>query len=147
MITNISLTTVWVRDLDAALAFYTDVLGLELREDVRLGEDFRWLTVGHPSQPELAVHLSTPSSLTSDDLAGSIQRAQAEGHLPAIGLAVDDCRATVADLQAKGVEVLQEPSERPYGIEAVIRDVSGNWLVLVEHQEFDPEAMTRADVD
>jgi predicted enzyme related to lactoylglutathione lyase len=53
-----------------------------------------------------------------------------------LGLAVDDCRKTCEDLAAKGVAILQEPSDRPYGVEAVIRDNSGNWLVLVEQKEF-----------
>ena len=60
MITNVSLISVWVRDLDESLAFYTDVLGFEPRDDITLGPDFRWVTVGHPSQPELQLHLTTP---------------------------------------------------------------------------------------
>ncbi len=136
MITNVSLTTVWVNDLDESLAFYTDVLGFEARDDVRLGDDFRWLTVGHPSQPELHLHLTTPSSLASEDLAGAIKRAQAEGAMSGVGLNVDDCQATYEELQAKGVEFIQEPQERPYGVEALMRDNSGNWLVLVEDRPY-----------
>ena len=60
MITNVSLVSVWVTDLDDALAFYTDVLGFEARDDIMLGEDFRWVTVGHPNQPELQLHLRDP---------------------------------------------------------------------------------------
>ena len=60
---------------------------------------------------------------------------------------VDDCRATYEDLRAKGVEFLQEPSERPYGVEALMRDNSGNWMVLVEPREYDPAAMTREDIE
>ena len=56
-------------------------------------------------------------------------------------------RATAAELKAKGVELLQEPTDRPYGVEALIRDCSGNWIVLVEPREFSPEEMTRADVE
>ena len=55
-----------------------------------------------------------------------------------LGLRVDDCHKTYAELSAQGIEFLQEPADRPYGIEAVMRDVSGNWLVLVEPKEFDP---------
>lgn len=65
-------------------------------------------------------------------------KAQAEGGLPGPGLAVDDCRATYEELTAKGVEFIQEPQERPYGVEALMRDTSGNWLVLVEAREFSP---------
>jgi catechol 2,3-dioxygenase-like lactoylglutathione lyase family enzyme len=129
MITNVSLISVWVRDLDESLAFYTDILGFEARDDIKLGEDFRWVTVGHASQPELDLHLTTPSGPLSDDL---------EGGLPGVGLHVDDCRATYRELSAKGVEFIQEPQDRPYGVEALMRDNSGNWLVLVEPKDFTP---------
>jgi len=136
MITNVSLVSVWVTDLDDALAFYTDVLGFEARDDVTFGEDFRWVTVGHPSQPELQLHLTTPSKPLSDDLIAAMTRAQAEGGLPGVGLHVDDCRQTHQELVARGVEFLQEPQDRPYGVEALMRDNSGNWIVLVEPKEF-----------
>jgi catechol 2,3-dioxygenase-like lactoylglutathione lyase family enzyme len=136
MITNVSLVTVWVTDLDESLAFYTDVLGFEARDDIMLGEDFRWVTVGHASQPELQLHLTTPSKPLSDDLIAAMTRAQAEGGLPGVGLHVDDCRTTFQELSAKGVEFIQEPQDRPYGVEALMRDNSGNWIVLVEAKEF-----------
>ena len=63
-------------------------------------------------------------------------RAQAEGGLPGVGLHVDDCRQTHQELVARGVEFLQEPQDRPYGVEALMRDNSGNWIVLVEPKEF-----------
>ena len=115
MITNVSLISVWVTDLDDTLAFYTDVLGFEAKDDITLGEDFRWVTVGHPSQPELDLHLTTPSSPLSEDLIAAMKRAQADGGLPGVGLHVDDCRATYQELKAKGVEFIQEPQDRPYG--------------------------------
>jgi hypothetical protein len=62
-----------------------------------------------------------------------------------LGLRVDDCRKTFEELTAKGVTFLQEPADRPYGVEAVIRDVSGNWLVLVEPKELDMEAFKTFD--
>lgn len=86
----------------------------------------------HPTQPELQVHLTTPSAPLSDDLIAAMQRAQREGGLPGLGLAVNDCRKTFEELSAKGVVFLQEPAERPYGVEALMRDNSGNWMVLVE---------------
>ena len=136
MITNVSLSTVWVNDLDESLAFYTDILGFEARDDISLGEDFRWVTVGHPSQPELDLHLTTPSRPLSDDLIAAMQRAQAEGGLPGVGLNVDDCQKTYEELIAKGVEFIQAPEHRPYGVEALMRDNSGNWIVLVEAKAF-----------
>ena len=146
MITNISLVSVWVKDIDASLAFYTDVLGFEAKDDLQLGPDFRWCTVVHPSQPELQVHLTTPSKPLSDDLIAAMQRAQESGGLPGIGLNVDDCRATYEALSAKGVEFVQPPEERPYGIEALMRDNSGNWMVLVEPHEYTPEDFAGADM-
>lgn len=145
MITNVSLVSVWVKDLDESLAFYTDVLGFEPKDDITLGEDFRWVTVAHPSQPELHLHLTTPSRPLSDDLIAAMQRAQAEGGLPGVGVNVDDCRKTYEELKAKGVEFLQEPEERPYGVEALMRDNSGNWMVLVEPREYTESDFEGAD--
>ena len=142
MISNISLTTVWVNDIDESKAFYVDKLGFEARDDVRLGDDFRWCTIGHPTQPELDVHLSTPGPPLSPDYAAALRRALADGGTFAVGLRVDDCVGTIADLEAKGVEILNPPEERPYGVEALIRDNTGNWLVLVEPREF-----TQADME
>ena len=139
MITNVSLVSVWVKDLDESLAFYTDVLGFSAGDDITLGEDFRWVTVTPPSHPQLHPHLPTPSTPLSDELISAMQRAQLDGGLPGVGLHVDDCRATVADLKAKGVEFLQEAEDRPYGVEALMRDNSGNWMVLVEPREYTPE--------
>ena len=147
MIANVSLVSVWVKDLDESLAFYTDVLGFAAGDDITLGPDFRWVTVSHPSQPELSLHLTTPSKPLSDELIAAMQRAQLDGGLPGVGLHVDDCRRTVAELKAKGVEFLQEPEERPYGVEALMRDNSGNWMVLVEPREFSPEDLDRATFD
>ncbi|WP_446220141.1 VOC family protein [Micromonospora sp. IBHARD004] len=142
MITNISITSVLVQDIDAAKAFYLDVLGFAEHTDITVGDgSYRWCTVMHPSQPELEVHLTLPGPPYSPEVAETLRRAQAEGGMFGLGLAVDDCRKTHEELSAKGVEFIQEPSERPYGVEAVARDNSGNWLVLVERREFDPAAL------
>lgn len=142
MITNTSLVSVWVKDQDESLAFYTEVLGFEVGEDFQLAEDFRWLTVIHPSQPELSLHLTTPGPPLSDDLQDSIRRALDAGTMPGIGVNVDDCQATYEDLKSKGVTFLQEPAERPYGVEALLRDNSGNWIVMVEPREFSQDELT-----
>ena len=139
MINNISLFTLYVTDQDEAKKFYTDVLGFVERADVTMGEGFRWVTIGHPEQPELEVTLMVPGPPLDDDMAGSVRRALANGSMGGFGLATDDCHQTYDELMAKGVEFVQPPSDRPYGIEAVLRDNSGNWLVLVERREFSPE--------
>jgi catechol 2,3-dioxygenase-like lactoylglutathione lyase family enzyme len=134
MITNVSLVTVFCKDKQASHDFYVDVLGMETRTDVTMG-DFRWLTVGVPGQPDMELTFMVPGPPLEPEFAASLLRAMDAGGLNGVGLTVDDCRKTAEELAAKGVEFLQEPSDRPYGIEAVIRDNSGNWLVLVEHKD------------
>ncbi len=137
MITNISIVSVFVKDVDASKAFYIDVLGFAEHSDITLADgSYRWCTVMHPNQPELQVTLSVPGPPHSPEMVAAMNRALDEGGMHGLGLNVDDCRATYDDLRAKGVEFVQEPQERPYGIEAVARDNSGNWMVLVEPREF-----------
>lgn len=147
MINNIFLTTVWVKDIEESKRFYLDKLGFEARDDVTVGDDFRWCTIGHPSQPELEVHLSTPGPPLSAEYTASLNRALDDGGTFALGLSVSDCVATVADLEADGVVVLNPPEERPYGMEALIRDNTGNWIVLVEHREWTPDQIAELVTD
>lgn len=135
MITHIAIASVFVQDIDASRDFYVDVLGFELKDDITLGEGYRWCTVNHPSQPELAVHLTLPGPPFSPELVEAMNRAQADGGLNGLGLSVDDCQKTYEELSARGVEFLQTPEERPYGVEALCRDNSGNWIVLVEPRD------------
>ncbi len=139
MITNVSLTTVYVTDQDEAKRFYVDTLGFEERTDITLGDGFRWVTVGHPSQPELDVTLMMPGPPLDDEMTQAVRRALANGSMGGVGLQTDDCKKTYDELTAKGVEFVQPPSERPYGVEAILRDNSGNWLVLVEPSEYTGE--------
>ncbi|WP_433159189.1 VOC family protein [Kribbella sp. CA-247076] len=138
MITNVSLVTVYVNDIDEAKAFYTDKLGFVLKEDVNLG-DFRWCTVHQADHPELRLALMLPGPPLDEEAADVIRRALAKGSMHGFGIATDDCHKTFQELVAKGVEYVQEPSDRPYGVEAVLRDNSGNWLVLVEEKPYSPE--------
>jgi len=140
MITNVSLLTVWVDDQDEAKAFYTEKLGFEVGTDVSMGDGYRWLTVRHPDQPELELTLMRPGPPLDEESAGAIQRMLDKGAIGACGLATDDCHKTYEELVAKGVEFIQEPSDRPYGVEAIIRDNSGNWLVLVERKPYEGQA-------
>jgi catechol 2,3-dioxygenase-like lactoylglutathione lyase family enzyme len=132
MITNVSLTTIYCLDQTAARDFYVEKLGFEPRADAEMWPGARWVTVGLPDHPELEVTLMHPGPPLSDEAAAFVRDQLGKGALGGLGLEVDDCRATHRELAAKGVEFLQEPAERPYGVEAVIRDNSGNWLVLVE---------------
>jgi catechol 2,3-dioxygenase-like lactoylglutathione lyase family enzyme len=132
MLTRLSVTTIWVKDQNAALRFYTEKLGFEIRADVTNG-DFRWLTVGLPGQPDLEFQLAgiTPSqALTNDDVAHLTPLVEA-GKLGIGPWKTDDCQQTYEAFRAKGVEFLQPPTDRPYGIiEAIFTDDSGNIMVL-----------------
>ena len=137
MITDVNLLSLWVEDLDEAKDFYVSTLGFEVRDDITMG-DYRWLTVGVPGQEDLEVTLAVPGPPIDDEDAAAVRRMLGKGSMNGGGLAVDDCRATCADLQAKGVEFVQGPTDRPYGVEAVLRDNSGNWWVLVERRPYAP---------
>ena len=139
MIRNVSLTTVYCLDQDTARDFYVDILGFIPRTDNSIGEDFRWVTICHPDHPELELTLMKPGPPLDPETAAFYRRQLEKGQMGGLGLRVDDCRKTCAELAAKGVTILQEPAERPYGVEAVIRDNQGNWLVLVEPKEFTPD--------
>lgn len=138
MITNISITSVFVKDVDASKAFYIDILGFEEHTDITLGDGYRWCTVKHPNQPELQVHLTVPGPPFSPEMVEAIKRSQDGGGMNGLGMNVDDCRKTYEDLVSKDVQFINPPEERPYGIEAVARDNSGNWMVLVEPRQFTP---------
>ena len=139
MITRLSHASVFVLDQDSAKAFYTEKLGLEVRFDIEMGDvfegagaGFRWLTVGPKDQPDLQIILADCAMSHDPAVADEIRALVASGAMGVGVLATDDCRKTFAELSAKGVTFLQEPAERPYGIEAVLRDDSGNMISLVE---------------
>jgi catechol 2,3-dioxygenase-like lactoylglutathione lyase family enzyme len=133
MINRLSHACVWVLDQDEALDFYTSKLGFEVRADERM-DSFRWLTVGPPDQPDVEIILGDPGPPMLDPESGEQMRALvAKGALGAGVFATSDCRAAYEELSAKGVKFLQEPTERPYGIEATFRDNSGNWFSLTQH--------------
>jgi catechol 2,3-dioxygenase-like lactoylglutathione lyase family enzyme len=136
MITHVSIATIWVTDQDEAKAFYIDQLGFQEAADITMGDGYRWLTVCHPDHPELELTLMKPGPPLDDEAAAFFQRMLDKGTMGAVGLSTDDCRKTHEELAAKGVEFIQEPADRPYGVEAIMRDNSGNWLVLVERKSY-----------
>lgn len=139
MITNVSLVTLYCLDQEEAKNFYVDVMGFEVGTDITMGEGFRWLTLKHDSQPELEITLMIPGPPLNEEAAAFYRRQLEKGEMGGLGLQVDDCRKTYEELVAKGVTFIQEPADRPYGVEAVMRDISGNWMVLVEKKAFKPE--------
>ena len=139
MITHQSHTSVFVLDQDSAKAFYTEKLGFELRMDLTMGEDFegsgagfRWLTVSPPNQPDLQLILSSCTMGRSPEDAEKLRSLVASGAMGVGVLATKDCHRTYEELSAKGVTFLSPPTERPYGIEATMRDDSGNMISLTQ---------------
>lgn len=137
MITNLGLATVWVLDQDSAKEFYTEKLGLELRNDMRLGDDGpRWVTVGTKGHPELDLTLMVPGPPTLDpESAEQVKALLAKGALGAGAFTTDDCEGDYRTFSSRGVTFVQEPQRRPYGIEAIFRDDSGNWFSLTQRFE------------
>ena len=126
---NLTLSTcfVLVHDPDRALAFYHDALGLELRNDVAR-EDFRWITVGAPSQPGVAIVLTNylnGSPADGDALAALV----AKGALNGVHFHADDLDAAFDKVSASGAEIVQEPTDQPWGTrDFAMRDPSGNMV-------------------
>jgi len=129
---HVTVYTIMVDDQRKALAFYTDVLGFEPKDDITLGDGYRWCTVVHPKQPELNVNLAVPGPPLAPEMVEAIRRAQDEGGMNGLGLSVDDCQKTYEELAARGVEFTETPEDRPYGIDAGFRDPSGNSIRLTQ---------------
>ena len=139
MIQNMTHTTVYVLDQDAAKDFYLNTLGFELRYDLVMGEGFegagqgfRWLTVSPPNQPDVQFILADTRMGHTAEQSEQLRELVAKGALGSAVLATDDCRQTYKELSARGVVFLQEPADRPYGVEATFRDDSGNVYSLTQ---------------
>jgi uncharacterized glyoxalase superfamily protein PhnB len=117
-------------DPDASLAFYRDTLGFEVRNDVGYG-GMRWITVGPVGQPDTSIVLHPPAADPgiTDDERSTIAEMMAKGTYATIVLATADLDATFERLEASGAEVIQEPTEQPYGIrDCAVRDPAGNHI-------------------
>jgi catechol 2,3-dioxygenase-like lactoylglutathione lyase family enzyme len=139
MISRMSHNTVFVLDQDSAKEFYTRKLGFVVRSDVTMGAEFegagkgfRWLTVSPPDQPDVEIILADCAMGHDEQTTDVIRDLVAKGALGTGVMATADCRKAYEELTARGVVFLQEPAERPYGIEAVFRDDSGNWFSLTQ---------------
>jgi catechol 2,3-dioxygenase-like lactoylglutathione lyase family enzyme len=138
MLKQLTHAQVWVTDQDEALEFYTEKLGLELREDVTLPEmgNFRWLSVGVPGQDVSITLMAVPGPPVFDeDTRAQIQALLAKGASGGLFFATDDIQGSYEELKAKGVQFLQEPTEQPYGVDAGFRDPSGNQFRLAQLPE------------
>jgi catechol 2,3-dioxygenase-like lactoylglutathione lyase family enzyme len=121
-------------DPDASLAFYRDTLGFEVRNDVGGGK-MRWITVGAPNQPDTSVVLYPPTATPgiTDDERRTIAEMMAKGTYGIIVLATKELDGTFERLQASDAEVVQEPTEQPYGVrDCALRDPAGNLIRVQE---------------
>ena len=133
---NINSAQLWVNDQEEALAFYTQKLGFEIRADVTLSElgDFRWLQVGPPGQDDVAITLmAIPGPPVMDDVtAEQVRNLMAKGFAGTVFLTTEDLDADYEALKARGVEFIDKPEQRPYGIDSSFRDPSGNHFRLTQ---------------
>jgi catechol 2,3-dioxygenase-like lactoylglutathione lyase family enzyme len=121
-------------DPDASLAFYRETLGFEVRGDVGY-DGMRWITVGPVGQPDTAIVLHPPAAGPgiTDDERRTLLELMAKGSYFGVNLATPDLDGTFERLQASGAEVVQEPTEQPYGVrDCAFRDPSGNLLRIQE---------------
>jgi catechol 2,3-dioxygenase-like lactoylglutathione lyase family enzyme len=133
---RIANAQLWVHDQEEALAFWTQKVGMEVRNDATLPElgDFRWLTVGPPGQEDFAIVLmAIPGPPVMDaGTAEEVRNLMGKGFAGTVFLTTDDVQADYEALRSRGVEFTEEPEERPYGIDCGFRDPSGNSIRLTQ---------------
>jgi catechol 2,3-dioxygenase-like lactoylglutathione lyase family enzyme len=135
MINGISIVSVWVLDQESAKKFYTEKLGFELTNDITLDNGMRWMTVRPSGSTGQEFLLMDPGhSMLDKETAEQVRALVAKGALSPGVLSTSDCRGDYETLVKKGVEFTQPPAERPYGIEAVLRDDSGNWYSFTQRK-------------
>jgi uncharacterized glyoxalase superfamily protein PhnB len=121
-------------DPDASLAFYRDTLGFEVRKDVEF-QGMHWITLGPPQQPDVSIVLHPPAAdpgITEDERR-TIAEMMAKGTFAAINLATPDLDATFAQIEASGAEVVQEPTDQPWGVrDCAFRDPAGTMVRIFE---------------
>jgi catechol 2,3-dioxygenase-like lactoylglutathione lyase family enzyme len=133
MIQRLSHATLHVLDQDSARDFYVNKLGFEVRMDAKMDNGFRWLTVSPKGQPDLQIILmQVDGPNMQPEVAKTIRGLLTEGKLNGGVLQTSDCRKTYEELKAKGVEFLSPPKEQFYGVEAIMKDDSGNWFSMTE---------------
>jgi uncharacterized glyoxalase superfamily protein PhnB len=123
-------------DPDAAVAFYRDTLGFEVRNDVEYG-GLHWITVGPPDQPDTSIVLYPPAASPglTDDERRTVAEMMAKGTYASLNLATEDLDGTFDRLQGGDAEVVQEPTEQPYGIrDCAVRDPAGNLLRIQQQR-------------
>ena len=135
MLKRISHATIYVKDQNEALRFYTEVLGFEVRSDATMG-DFRWLTVGLKDQPDFELilfGLKPDGFFLSEEDVAVMTRLVEGGKLGGALIKTADIHKAYEEMKARGVEFVRPPTEQPYAIEAVFKDNNGNSFSL--HQD------------
>jgi predicted enzyme related to lactoylglutathione lyase len=133
---RIASAQLWVHDQEEALAFYTEKIGMVTHADVTLPElgGFRWLAVGPADQPDVSIVLMPVPGppMFEPETTAQVNALMAKGAAGTIFLATDDCYRDYEELAARGVEFVEKPEERPYGIDSGFRDPSGNHIRLTQ---------------
>ena len=137
---RIATTQLWVHDQDEALRFYTEQVGMQVRQDVTLPEmHFRWLTVAPVGQDvDIVLMAIPPAPIMDAATADQVRGLMGKGFAGTVFLTTDDCLAAVRELKSRGVEFTEEPEERPYGRDASFRVPSGNSIRLAQLREIVP---------
>jgi catechol 2,3-dioxygenase-like lactoylglutathione lyase family enzyme len=132
---KLGTVNVWVNDQDEALAFYTEKVGFEVRQDVTVPEmnNFRWLTVGPPGQDvDFVLMTIPPEPIFIKETQDQIRALMQKGVTGGCFFVTDDCQGAYDELKGRGVEFNQEPTRQPYGIDASFKDPSGNTFRIAQ---------------
>src|SRR5262245_11770420 len=136
MIPKMSLCSIFVKDQNKAFDFYVNKLGFKVNTDVTMENGFRWLTLNAPDQPDLEIILFPVSGQNGfeEDVNKAFEFLLEKGVMGSGAFYTADCRATYAELKAKGVDIT-EPHEQFYGIECIVKDGCGNWFSMTQPKE------------
>ena len=136
---KIASAQLWVHDQEVALKYWTEKVGMEVRQDVTMPEmgDFRWLTVGPPGQDDMSIVLmAVPGApVMDDDTRKQVLDLVAKGFAGTVFLTTENCQASYEEMKARGVEFTEPPTQMPYGIDSGFRDPSGNSVRLTQLNE------------
>jgi uncharacterized glyoxalase superfamily protein PhnB len=134
---KIASAQLWVHDQEVALKYWTEKVGMEVRQDVSLSDldpSFRWLTVGPPGQDDVSIVLmAVPGEPVMDGATRKqVLDLVAKGFAGTVFLTTENCQASYEEMKARGVEFTEEPHQMPYGIDSGFRDPSGNSVRLTQ---------------
>jgi catechol 2,3-dioxygenase-like lactoylglutathione lyase family enzyme len=137
MITRMSHVLIWVKNQQEALEFYRDKLGFEVDTDETFGGGYRWLTMRIPTQAgfEIILMEPTPGMMLDEDSAAQLRALLDKGVLGGGVFDADDIHKTYEELKARGVEFKGPPSTQAWGTATVLKDNSGSWFSLSQHEE------------